>query len=81
MKCGKRTSHPTGHQVSPPKCTNECSIAKRNARLAEALGIDPSAKDKDKVVYNDDVVAFARANSRFVPTVEKAFAEYVIYHS
>ena len=65
--------------MAPPKCTSECSIAKRNAKLAEALGINPDANrgDRNAAVYSDEVVAFARANSKFLPTVEKAFAEFV----
>ncbi|KAF5336563.1 hypothetical protein D9611_006507 [Ephemerocybe angulata] len=77
VQCGRRVSHPSGHQVTAPKCINECSIAKRNARLAEALGIDPASKDKDKVVYNDELVAFARANPRFLSVVEKAFSDFI----
>jgi transcriptional repressor NF-X1 len=77
VKCGKSASHPTRHQASPPKCTNECAIAKRNAKLAEALGIDPQERDKDKVMYNDEVTSFARANPRFLGVVEQVFADFV----
>lgn len=75
IKCGRQISHPLGHQVTPPKCTRECNIAQRNAKLAEALGINPDSGAKDKATYNDEVVAFARNNSRFVPVVETAFSE------
>ncbi|KAG2003340.1 shuttle craft protein [Coprinopsis cinerea AmutBmut pab1-1] len=77
-KCGKSLSNPAGHQPPTVKCTTECSKAARNARLAEALGINPD-KDKEaaRVSYSDEVVAFARANMKFVPVVEKAFADFV----
>ncbi|KAH6909611.1 shuttle craft protein [Coprinopsis sp. MPI-PUGE-AT-0042] len=77
VQCGKRVSNAAGYQPPPIKCTTECAIAKRNARLADALGINPQDKDKDNVVYNDDLVGFARANSKFLPIVEKAFADFV----
>jgi transcriptional repressor NF-X1 len=45
--------------------------------LADALGINTEGRDKAAaaVTYNDEVVAFARANPKFLPIVEKAFAE------
>lgn len=59
-------------------CTSECAVAKRNARLAEALGISSDRADRNKATYRDELVAFARANSKFIPVVEKGLAEYVI---
>ncbi|KAG1722751.1 hypothetical protein EDB19DRAFT_1930311 [Suillus lakei] len=61
------------------KCTGECAIKKRNARLAEALGISPEKREglQAKVTYNDDLVTPARANSRFVGLVEKTFADFI----
>lgn len=63
------------------KCTNECGIAKRNARLAEALGINPERVDSrlNQVSYNDDLTTFARANAKFCAIVERSFAEYVSF--
>lgn len=77
--CGRCTSNPAGREVSQqPKCTNECAIAKRNARLAEALGISQETKEREgqkPVVYSDELIAFARANSKFCALVEKSFDE------
>jgi transcriptional repressor NF-X1 len=51
---------------------------KRNAQLADALGIRTDAKDKSGgITYPEQVVAFGRGNVKFVQVVEKAFAEYV----
>jgi transcriptional repressor NF-X1 len=46
-------------------------------RLADALGISPEKREglQAKVAYNNDLVAFARANGKFVGLVEKTFAE------
>ncbi len=75
VACGRSTSNPAGREGSQQlKCTNECAIAKRNARLAEALGINTEAKSA-QVTYTDDLVGFAKANIKFCQLVEKTFAE------
>lgn len=61
-----------------PKCTNDCQVAKRNARLANALGINQEGRDGGKsVVYSDELVGFARGNLKFLGLVEKTFAEFI----
>ncbi|KAG0702207.1 hypothetical protein DFH29DRAFT_922785 [Suillus ampliporus] len=81
--CGLLRSSVTCSQASSTtilKCTGECAIKKRNARLADALGISPEKREgtQVKVTYNEDLVTFVRANSRFVALVEKTFADFVI---
>jgi transcriptional repressor NF-X1 len=65
-------SHP-----ATPKCNNDCLTAKRNARLADALGIsqEGGSKDNKNVMYSDELVGFARGNLKFLGLVEKTFAE------
>jgi len=78
--CGRSVTSPAGREAAVvPRCTNECEIAKRNARLAEALGINPDLHKNNsrQVVYSDDLVAFSKPNLKFVELVEKTFAEYV----
>ncbi|KAK7019052.1 FKBP12-associated protein 1-like protein [Favolaschia claudopus] len=78
LQCGKSISTPTGRENQQPKCTNECLIAKRNARLADALGITPESRERGAAVtWPDEVLAFGRANPKFVGVVEKAFADFV----
>jgi len=82
VQCGRKLSNPSGGEGSKTlTCTNECAIAKRNARLAEALGISSGGTERSKATYRDEIVAFARANPKFLPLVEKSLAEYVIYRS
>lgn len=51
-------------------------MIKRNARLAEALGISPEHQvDSVKTTYNEELTSFARANMKFCTLVEKSFAE------
>ena len=60
-------------------CTGECEIKKRNARLAEALGISEEKREaKGKVTYATELVGVAKGlGPKFVGVVEKAFAECV----
>jgi len=50
-------------------------IAKRNARLGGALGINAEGKNEAGVTYNSELVDFARVSNKFFSIVEKAFAE------
>ncbi|KAG2150355.1 uncharacterized protein EDB93DRAFT_1205209 [Suillus bovinus] len=80
--CGHlRSSIPCSQANSTAQlqCTGECAIKKRNARLADALGISPEKREglQAKVTYNDDIVTFARANGKFVGLVEKTFSDFI----
>ncbi|KAI0037225.1 hypothetical protein K488DRAFT_39490 [Vararia minispora EC-137] len=78
IQCGRCTVNPAGREATQQlKCTNECAVAKRNARLAEALGISLDARKGPEVVYSEYLLSFARANLKFLPIVEKAFADFV----
>nr|GAT42730.1 predicted protein [Mycena chlorophos] len=78
VQCGKSTANPAGRREQAIKCTNDCLVAKRNARLAEALGITAESRDKlAEVTWSDEVKAFGKVNGRFVGVVEKAFADFV----
>ncbi|PPQ87085.1 hypothetical protein CVT26_009838, partial [Gymnopilus dilepis] len=78
------TSTTGGVSANPqaPKCNNDCALAKRNARLAEALGINPELREREREraeregaggMYSEELVSFARANAKFVGVVERAF--------
>ncbi|KAI0340472.1 hypothetical protein BDW22DRAFT_428704 [Trametopsis cervina] len=77
VPCGRSTTNPAGREGSQQlKCSNECLIAKRNARLAEALRINTEPKS-GRVTYADDLIAFARANLKFCQLAEKTFADFI----
>ncbi|KAH8097069.1 hypothetical protein BXZ70DRAFT_974531 [Cristinia sonorae] len=79
VPCGRSTSSPGGREGSQQlKCSNECAIAKRNARLADALGISPDRVDKTQVTYHESLIAFARGEPGFCAMVEKTFAEFIM---
>ncbi|OJA15713.1 hypothetical protein AZE42_09960 [Rhizopogon vesiculosus] len=79
--CGLlRSSVPCSQTSSTAKlkCTGECAIKLRNARLADALGISPEKRDgMIKVTYNEDLTTFARTNGKFLALVEKTFSDFV----
>ncbi|KZT10350.1 uncharacterized protein LAESUDRAFT_644605 [Laetiporus sulphureus 93-53] len=78
VPCGRCTTNPTGREHSQQlKCSNECLVAKRNARLAEALGINPDRGTMHPVTYSDELLAFAKANAKFCTMVEKSLADFL----
>ena len=84
LRCGRCFSTPSGTASSRwLKCNNQCELTKRNARLAEALGISEESRERagrhmagGPVVYPNEVVAFAKEDPKFVLLVEKTFSEY-----
>ncbi|KAG5351153.1 hypothetical protein C0989_007698 [Termitomyces sp. Mn162] len=67
-----------GRPQAALKCNNDCAVAKRNARLADALGITAESREKAlAVTYHESLVAFARVNEKFLTVVEKAFYDFV----
>jgi transcriptional repressor NF-X1 len=56
------------------KCNSECAIKQRNARLADALGINQG--DRGLVEWNTDLKEFASANLGFVKMVESTFKDF-----
>ena len=77
VPCGRSATNPQGLEGSQQlKCSTECLVAKRNARLAEALGINADARSKE-VVYSPELLAHAKLDVKFCHLVEKTFAECV----
>lgn len=76
--CGHlRSTMPCSGAKLALACTGECEIKKRNARLAEALGISEEKRDaRGKVTYATELVGVARGlGPKFVGVVERAFSE------
>jgi len=86
LRCGSSVSSPAGAASSHTlKCNSQCEIAKRNARLAEALGVSDDSRERAgkhmagaPVVYPDEVMAFAKEDPKFVLLVEKTFSEFIL---
>ena len=82
--CGHlRSTMPCSGTKLALACTGECEIKKRNARLAEALGIREEKREpRGKVTYTTELVGVARGmGPKFVGVVERAFAECVFLSS
>ncbi|KAJ1306550.1 hypothetical protein OPQ81_007552 [Rhizoctonia solani] len=79
--CGRITQPAPCGASRVLKCQDACLIAKRNLRLAEALGISESGRSSGytQIAWNPDLIAFARApvNQPFVKNMEKALADFV----
>ncbi|KAG8881916.1 FKBP12-associated protein [Tulasnella sp. 332] len=64
-------------------CMPECAIAKRNEKLAAALGIDPGRAHGgpnatvQEVKYSEGLISFSKVNSTFLNTAEKALHEFI----
>lgn len=60
---------------------SECAIAKRNEKLAAALGISADRHGQgggvaaQEVKYGDGVISFVKANAAFAATAEKNLNE------
>ncbi|ELU44260.1 shuttle craft protein [Rhizoctonia solani AG-1 IA] len=61
------------------KCQDACLVAKRNVRLAEALGISESGRSSNhnQVTWSPELVGFSRApaNQSFIKNMEKIVME------
>ncbi|KAF9487195.1 hypothetical protein BDN71DRAFT_1458737 [Pleurotus eryngii] len=84
VHCGRNANQPAAasdesSRGNTPKCNSECAIAKRNARLADALGINPQSRaaEKAEVNYGDELVSFAKSDAKFLALVERTFADFV----
>ncbi|KAI0018313.1 hypothetical protein F4780DRAFT_751617 [Xylariomycetidae sp. FL0641] len=55
------------------KCDDECLRLKRNARLANALNIDPKTHTDDHVPYSDTTLKYYRENPQWAETYEREF--------
>ena len=79
VPCGRSATNSSGHQYLTPKCNNECTLAKRNARLAEALGITAETREKTQghVAWTEELIASARVHGKFLGVVEKALEDFI----
>lgn len=71
--CGASISGQS-RETTQLKCNSECAIKQRNARLADALGINQG--DRGLTEWNTDLKEFATANLGFVKMVESTFKDF-----
>ncbi|KAG8925885.1 FKBP12-associated protein [Tulasnella sp. 418] len=77
--CGISTTSPTSRANQPLPCLQDCLVAKRNERLASALGISPDRRSPvgNEAKYSESLQTFFKANSAFAAMVEKNLNDFI----
>ncbi|TBU24355.1 hypothetical protein BD311DRAFT_741812 [Dichomitus squalens] len=77
LSCGNHCCAERGHNGACPPCLHSL-FDKRNALLAEALGIHPDGdRCTNQVMYPDKLASFARANAKSCMVVKLNFADFL----
>ncbi|KAI1779792.1 hypothetical protein F4818DRAFT_153764 [Hypoxylon cercidicola] len=77
VRCMASKSNPSP-QRETLKCDEECLRLQRNARLADALNIDPQTHTDDHIPYSDTTLKLYKENTQFAQTYER---EYRVFAS
>ncbi|KXJ95910.1 hypothetical protein Micbo1qcDRAFT_192794 [Microdochium bolleyi] len=77
VKCGATETNAWPSRIML-KCDDECLRMQRNARLADALNIDPSTHTDDHVPYSDTTLKLYRDSPQWAQTYER---EYRVFAS
>ncbi|KAH9909040.1 hypothetical protein F4778DRAFT_715029 [Xylariomycetidae sp. FL2044] len=72
VKCTATRDNPSPQRPTL-KCDDECLRLQRNARLANALNIDPDTHTTDHVPYSDTTLKYFRENAKWAQTYEREF--------
>jgi transcriptional repressor NF-X1 len=70
-RCGSSDSKPEGNIGRQVKCTDACAVAKRNAQLAEALGVEKKEPKIREVEYDQTTLSFYAANLAWCKGIEE----------
>jgi len=76
-RCGACDDKPEGNAGRLVKCTDACATAKRNAQLADALGVEQREVKTREVEYQPELVSFYAANSAWSSGIEAQLVEFV----
>ncbi|GAA5962625.1 hypothetical protein JCM3765_006863 [Sporobolomyces pararoseus] len=76
-RCGSSDSKPEGNNGRQVKCTDACAVAKRNAQLAEALGVEKKEPKLREVEYDQTTLSFYAANTAWCKGIEDQLIEFV----
>ncbi|GAA6018805.1 hypothetical protein JCM11491_006870 [Sporobolomyces phaffii] len=76
-RCGACDSKPEGNMGRQVKCTDACAVAKRNAQLADALGVEKKEPKIREVEYDQSTLAFYAANLAWCKGIEEQLIEFV----
>ncbi|GAA6016990.1 hypothetical protein JCM10207_001449 [Rhodosporidiobolus poonsookiae] len=76
-RCGSCDSKPEGNNGRLVKCTDACTLAKRNAQLADALGVEKKEAKVREVAYEPQTLSFGQANLKWALEIEAMLVEFV----
>ncbi|GAA6062232.1 hypothetical protein JCM10212_000811 [Sporobolomyces blumeae] len=76
-RCGSCDAKPEGNNGRQVKCTDACAVAKRNAQLAEALGVEKKEPKVREVEYDPSTLSFHAANLAWCKNIEDQLIEFV----
>jgi transcriptional repressor NF-X1 len=76
-RCGSNDENPSGNQGRNIKCTSACDVAKRQAQLAEALGIEKKEAKVREVTPEPATLAYFEQNKKWAVEVEQQLIEFV----
>lgn len=76
-RCGANDENPAGNQGRNIKCTSACDVAKRQAQLAEALGIEKKEPKVREVTPEPATLAYFEANKKWAADMETQLTEFV----
>ncbi|BGP49885.1 FKBP12-associated protein [Rhodotorula kratochvilovae] len=76
-RCGTCDDKPEGNSGRLLKCTDACAVAKRNAQLADALGVEQREVKTREVEYPPEVLSYYAANQAWAAQVEAQLVEFV----
>lgn len=76
-RCGASDSKPEGNNGRQVKCTDACAVAKRNAQLAEALGVEKKEPKIREVEYEQTTLTFYASNLAWCKGIEEQLIEFV----
>ncbi|GAA5880063.1 hypothetical protein JCM16303_001198 [Sporobolomyces ruberrimus] len=76
-RCGSSDSKPEGNMGRQVKCTDACAVAKRNAQLADALGVEKKEPKLREVEYDQTTLSFYATNLAWCKGIEDQLTEFV----
>ncbi|GAA5977262.1 hypothetical protein JCM10908_004913 [Rhodotorula pacifica] len=76
-RCGACDDKPEGNEGRLLKCNDSCAVAKRNAQLAEALGVEQREVKSKEADYPPELLSYYAANSAWAQLIEQQLVEFV----
>ncbi|GAA5864129.1 hypothetical protein JCM3774_006390 [Rhodotorula dairenensis] len=76
-RCGACDDKPEGNEGRLLKCNDSCAVAKRNAQLAEALGVEQREVKSKEVEYPPELMSYYATNSAWGQLIEQQLIEFV----